>query len=554
MDWKTLKGANGPATKVPKTIPELTSSDSAQREQAFMDLLAALVAPGKWFPASAPALELLGKLIGAKASGAHRALLLVGEIVGGEHTFALGSAAPAKAAHPKEVVLAAAPLATKVTAALGHDDAATRVAAAFALACFASALDPKGLGVEPLAERAISDPEVAVRASASIALGALARAGDASARKLVSAPRGEGLALGGATIGALIAGVELPNDALAHGLAAFAFGASTQDLVPWGGWNQSPLRLVEALLSSHPDAKTLAPAAARAAGQGSRGSQAATDLVDLALKLAGFHERFGEAEVADVKALDADQRSVAEALVESGAVLRAGFGLPGAAACMRRWLGKDEATALEHPGSSKKPLWLECRALLGKKGAGKAIGALILDKLDPVDRLRVKTALLFGDYRLLKDAELAFPPEDLAKDAAEAGALAVGWAHEALSRHLASPEVRAGATAYAPRHSLLALQTLVAAGEPIRGEWVALVPIVASARAVLEKAPAEARQTAALEKIDPKDLEGSLKRLAPLLDLVGSRALVEKVDEARKVARFAKIPPDVEAALAKLRG
>jgi hypothetical protein len=552
MDWKTLKAANGPAAKIPKTIPKLASADRGEAEQAFMDLLSALVLPGKWFPASAPALALLAGQLGDNARGSHRALLLMGEIVGGEHTFALSSRPPAKAPHRKEVLEACAAVTPKVLAALDDPDAATRVAAGFALACFASALEPRLLGGRALREHAASDPEAAVRASAQIALGALARAGDADARAVVATPGGEALALGGATVGALIAGVELPGPALGRGVAAFAFGASTQDLVPWGGWDQPPVRLVQAVLSARADAKRAALAIAQAAALGPIGSQASADLTELALALGGFHESFGVDEIVEATRLDGEQREVAKALASAGAVLRAGHGLPGAAACVRRWLGLDEPTALERPGSSKGPLWLECRALLGKRGSSKTIGALLLDKLGPADRLRVKTALLFGDYRLLKDAALDYPPDDLARDSKEAGALAVAWAHEAISRHLASPEVRLGATAYAPRHSMVAMFAIVAAGEAIRAEWLSLIPIVASARPILERAPVEARQAAALAKVDVNDLESSLRRLLPLFDLVGSHALAEKVDEMRGHSRQA-LPPEIESALATLR-
>jgi hypothetical protein len=552
MNWKSLKAANGPATKIPKTIPKLSSADRGEAEQAFMDLRAALIVVGKWFPASAPSLTLLADQIGTGAPGAYRALLLIGEIVGGEHTFALSSAPSKKAPHRQEVLEACVAIVPKLLRALDDSHAATRVAAGFALACFASALDAQSLGEAALAARAAVDPDSAVRASAGIALGALARAGHEHARTLVATPQGDGFALGGATVGALIAGVELPAQALTRGVAAYAFGASAQDLVPWGGWNEPPVRLLRAVLAARAEAKRTAVAIGEAAGLGPPGSQASAELVDLALELGGFYEGFGEDEIAEAKRLDEQQRAVAEALARSGAVLRAGHGLPGAAACVRRWLGAEEPTALERPRPSKGPLWLECRALLGKRGASKTIRALLLDGLAPVDKLRVKTALLFGDYRLLKDAALDYPPDELARDATEAGALAVPWAHEALSRHLASPEVRLGATAYAPRHSMVALFALIAAGEAIRAEWLSLIPIVASARGILEKAPADARQAAALAKIDGSDLESCLRRLLPVLDLVGSRELADKVDEMRARSRLS-LPPEIESALLKLR-
>jgi hypothetical protein len=99
---------------------------------------------------------------------------------------------------------------------------------------------------------------------------------------------------------------------------------------------------------------------------------------------------------------------------------------------------------------------------------------------------------------------------------------------------------------------MVAMFAIVAAGEAIRAEWLSLIPIVASARPILERAPVEARQAAALAKVDVNDLESSLRRLLPLFDLVGSHALAEKVDEMRGHSRQA-LPPEIESALAKLR-
>ena len=83
MNWKNLRTASGPATRVPRQIEEVISGDSQKHAEGVNALLTTLVQSGRWFSASAPAVDLiLQSVVGAPedAAGSGRALWLALDI------------------------------------------------------------------------------------------------------------------------------------------------------------------------------------------------------------------------------------------------------------------------------------------------------------------------------------------------------------------------------------------------------------------------------------------------------------------------------------------
>lgn len=138
MNWKNLRTASGPATRVPRQIEEVISGDSQKHAEGVNALLTTLVQSGRWFSASAPAVDLiLQSVVGAPedAAGSGRALWLALDIatavnedfLRGLHSW---DSAP-EAEDCRKVIEGAQPCLLQL---LGHDDPNVRAPAAALLA------------------------------------------------------------------------------------------------------------------------------------------------------------------------------------------------------------------------------------------------------------------------------------------------------------------------------------------------------------------------------------------------------------------------------------
>ena len=134
-EWKQLKHAQGPATRVPAQLKKLIGTAEA-REEAFYQLREALVAPGEWFSASGPAAELLAKQAASGKPGQDLSLRLLGEMAAGDHNWFVSVSAPElrRAALLSAETLRVASLALPTAVSmLAHSEPALRAAAVFFL-------------------------------------------------------------------------------------------------------------------------------------------------------------------------------------------------------------------------------------------------------------------------------------------------------------------------------------------------------------------------------------------------------------------------------------
>ena len=102
VDWKKLKHAQGPATRVPALIKDLDKPGHAG-EAAALQLLEALVVEGRWLPTSAPAAELLVERLTHKGAEPNpMALRLLADLGAGDHLCFVRPDAPARRSKDKQ--------------------------------------------------------------------------------------------------------------------------------------------------------------------------------------------------------------------------------------------------------------------------------------------------------------------------------------------------------------------------------------------------------------------------------------------------------------------
>ena len=137
VDWKKLKHAQGPATRVPALIKDLDKPGHAG-EAAALQLLEALVVEGRWLPTSAPAAELLVERLTHKGAEPNpMALRLLADLGAGDHLCFVRPDAPARRSKDKQAqatLAIARRVVPLVQSWLTVRDAATRAAAVFFLA------------------------------------------------------------------------------------------------------------------------------------------------------------------------------------------------------------------------------------------------------------------------------------------------------------------------------------------------------------------------------------------------------------------------------------
>ena len=131
-DWKKLKHAEGPATRVPQQVAALTGEPEGPAIEAAHTLASTLIGKGAWFSASGPAVALLLDTL-PKARRKHWVLMIVADILGADHLRAwlAGSQGPAA---PKEVAAAALERGDLLLGLLDSPSANERAAALLVLA------------------------------------------------------------------------------------------------------------------------------------------------------------------------------------------------------------------------------------------------------------------------------------------------------------------------------------------------------------------------------------------------------------------------------------
>jgi hypothetical protein len=532
-NWRELRHAVGPATRVPEQTKALASADLPVRDQATKALAETLVRDGETFPAAAAALELLEPLVAAHAAGGHRAAWVLGEVFAAGHLTRL-SGQPPKASPERDAVSARASLArSALLSALGSEDAAWRSGAAFALSFV------PGVDAESLAGAARRESEPMARVSLLLALGVLSREDEAARRVLSESFVGSGDA-SGAALARAIGGEEVGDRALADAIMAFCLAPPAQELVPWGGLGGAT-RFVEAIVASAAHRKQMAPALAEAlvSPPRARKDPRRPQLAKLVLAWAGIRETYPARHVARVESLASDLRRIAVAFATDDSLGVAETGLAGNARALRRWLGEIPPGPLESLGPNGEPRWVVARALIG---AGKPFAdalAALMDGLTGRARLDTLTELLRGAYRMTWDAQGRISPEMLAEEAARMGDDAVAWARDIVHEVIGLPEgIRdfQALSAFASDHLMVALQILVRAGASLEAGIEGQVPINhPAAREILAALPGESVRRSTLERWRTKGSSNSsaqkafIDEVMPLFDAVGSAALAREM-------------------------
>ncbi|NUP13427.1 MAG: hypothetical protein HOW73_45900 [Polyangiaceae bacterium] len=549
MDWKKLQHAQGPATRIPQQIETLGDASRAG-DDAYFHLTEALVAPGQWFPADAPAAELLANRIRDRAPGLVRALRLLGDMAAGDHLWLV---APAAEEQRKQSSAAAktfehaSSVASVAEEFLGDEQAALRSAAIFFLALVGGTAVAK----KKVADLAEKDPSRPVRAGAAVALGFFSRGGDSDARARLEALPTEGLPGSGRWAGKAIAGLDCTDDEAASGAAGW-FTSIDTTLVPWGRGDAG--RWVTALLAHSEQRDVVPPAIVRAfAAQGEEDHKRRKAIGELALDLAGFKSQFDQMEVAPPERLSDAQRKTARSLAEMQDIVPGlRWGMPGSSRCIDKWLGLAPPSPLELEVAPGERRWQRTRARISDETSAGVVIDEAMSALTPVERLDVAQELLIGAYKILVQTDGDIPPEAFEQMIEAAGAAGVTWAKSFLVFAAEASRRNDNLFMLTDAHLLAAFKVLLRQGIVVEPEWDDAVGFEPpeDARLVLEAIPEERRSEMILRRLRllPDLGKGAfIAVLPPVLDLVGSPELIEylrKLLENPKISEIAG--PEIE--------
>jgi hypothetical protein len=545
MDWKKLKHAQGPATRVPKQIDALGAAESLAAEESYVNLVEALVAPGQFFSASAPAVALLLDQLAPKQRGKQRVLWLLGDIVAADHLWLIAQppGSGPRSSDAKATLAEAAKAIAPARKLLGDPEPAVRAAAVFFLALVPGG-DAALKDIAAIASGATEAPEL--RAGAALALGVLAREGNREAKAALERLPSEGLLGAGVWAGKTVAGIASSKAELASGASAW-FAPLDASLMPWGRMGNVGA-LVDALVQEPEQRAAVAPAIVeRFAAQGVDDRKRRRAVGDLALRFAGFNERFSEWEIAPPESLSDAQRKTAAALAHGmpDVVISLGWGMPGSASAVERSLELAPASPLEQQVAGKKRRWQRARALIDAKKPFDAVLADLFADLPPGARLEMAEELLRGSYRILSDAKGKIPPTLMAQLVEEAGKDGIVWAQAALERGAAARRAGLPTHLLGESHWAVAFRTLIAAGKPLRPEWDDALPFAPAdvARPILTQIPRERLTALVLRKLATASGPGKgelIKNVLEIIDLFDRERLVGPFRDAM-TDRFAKL-------------
>ncbi|WP_437288311.1 HEAT repeat domain-containing protein [Sorangium sp. So ce406] len=528
VNWKKVRHAHGPATRVPAQVEALATGGENARFEAQEALRDTCVQPGAWFEVSAP---LVALLIEAAARGtAQTAILLrlLADVIAGEHVAALSAGLPAPANDLAAATRRAAQDGVEaVTPHLDAADPAVRAAAALALAFI-----PGDAALAALQRRLGSEPEPPVRAGMALALACLARQGAGRAEAIEASLQGEASPLVRLTaaLGAMLAG--RPAGAGLAGVLEEGLGADVDvETFPWAGGKLEAL--VPALARGARAGEELVREALLAA-VGSAGATGAGRAAVALLGVAGFTERWGEKDVALPEELSGPQRAIAQALAQRDGLKGLGWGVPPSARDRRRWLGVSPPgpleKALEVPGVGSVPLWYGWRKITQPEGDWPP--ALVWGALSPVERLDVIVECWLGGYRICEHANRWFYEQYLGPAVAEAGERAVPWAKAkadeiaALYARGSEPERKGDAPPYEVQ--VVVFDPLLNANVELDPRWDDVLPLFDE---VYSRLPAERSEPLVLKALsrDPEDSRDALQWGIEILPQIPARRLAAEL-------------------------
>lgn len=554
--WSKLTTATGNAQALPDIVRSMCAADPRQVLLSFSQLVELLMRPHTWFPASAPAVELLL----AAVDKAHDPVpLLVGavEICGADQLHAWLAAPDAERGPHAELCQAVARHTGTVTALLAKRSAHARAAALALIATLPAAFETP----RDTAEAAFGDDDEVVRVAALLALARLAPEEGLKAH-LAAAAEDPAPALRGAA-----ALCRLRRN------ARVTFRDSRDGIASWLGWEPQEASTgprfawfglaMNGRYTTLPDVDgVVRPLVALAAQRDA--TRELEDLMcdlgpeeqDVAARRAGatvlqvgsFFEHRGPnpawPHVATVAELQDEQQRIAERLAELPMIALAGHGLPAAGRSRRRWLGLEKGGILEREveiqlgGETERlPLWRAWTALYHARQFGRPMPTALAASLESgferwLAIVEFGAAPYGGPTYGLRDEEVEAILDDVEPDApivAAATELADAFADTDAVAAREGTGSRLN-----PSARLLLFLPMTRAEHPIEPRWYPLLNVAPQplAREVLESLSPDARARVVLErvaKIEPMSFR-SVPFMLDLLEIGPSPEVARRVE------------------------
>jgi hypothetical protein len=555
IDWKKLRQANGPATKVPQQVKALTANRGAresEREEnrwnTYVMLNEALAKNRQWFTASLPAAQLLVEQTKKIRPGFVLVLRLLTDLMCGDHLIWLSKlpgAANASDPIERDIRALAGTIGADARVLLENDDPKIREGAAMFLGCL---LEQAQDSLPALKARLAKETDPKALGSALMAIAVLSRHQGVVPEELrgfTGAGR-EPLVRGLAAIGLMMNGIDRPR-AISKILWEFLVNSDGGGWSYGGGWNSgNPDHLLIAVSQS------MGPAFVDEAvdalvdelslmGKGTvDGSERVSSVI---LTLTGFKERWPDHHaLALPEELSPRQWQLAERLANCSTPYGFGYGLPQVTRFIDRWLGKKPPTLFEERidvtvdgVKVSRPRWWAWmhrdKSGVDAKGIDSFIAAL-----DIPTRVWLIGEIWSDGYWMNLDADSASVlrlPELLRLLPEGDPTWAADYADELLKEPCDdTPAGPIGRTLFMVKYALF--MVLVRSRVPLKKEWIALVPRCAARsmtlRELFEQLPYEFREDGAYRLLYAFT-SSALEELIPVLDLFASRRVIEKLLE-----------------------
>ncbi|HEY3818799.1 MAG TPA: hypothetical protein VGL81_16625 [Polyangiaceae bacterium] len=355
VEWKTLKTAKGPATRVPALVKALVDGKTPQdRQVAYFTLNQGLHADGAVSPSAAPTVPLLAEVLASHKAGAHRAAWLMGEALTAGHERVLVNPDAPVGGSVDEVRKAVEDCKAVLLAALADSDALVRTGAAFALTWAPGLAD---VSRPALRKQLSAESSDLARMSLLLALGVLGRGhsapDDHAALKVATgSPAVRGVAV---LVRLLLGGKVSPIEG-AEDVVALLQSPVDREGTPWCGGHVD--RLVVSIATRLKARAEVALAVAAKLDVASPGESWRVPARAL-LELGGFTEQWKERDVALPEELSPTQTTIARILALRDAVDGIGWGVPRSGRDRRRWLGLTAPGPLEKRLEAQRnwPVW-----------------------------------------------------------------------------------------------------------------------------------------------------------------------------------------------------
>lgn len=566
IDWSQLQHALGPATLVPKQVKDLIGRNPLARAESLTLLRTTVVGDSTWFDCSGPLVTMLLGSLG-KADEPDVVLALVADVVGADHRRAWLDPRPDPAGHEGEARGAAMAQAKRLLALATDKRANVRAAVDLVLATLPELRDDS---VPVLIERAGSDRVPSARASAFLALAALAE-GHEGARGAIRDGVGEGGLVGGA---ASLATLRVDES------ATFAdHRAGLAEWLSWKGDDGPPFWWFRTLRPfawfpplRHPDQTGRGLVAlARHLKRADDLTEVASSMVaeaDAVLQLQLTKVLLGLGGLAPVEGrpppaigsaddLSAEQRAMAERLADTWLLPAGGYRLPAAKRTRRRWVGLEEPGPLEQPidvGGETMARWQVL-----KTGNVEA-----LEGLTPLERWQAwieYSARSYPPYTWNMQPDAIEAELERVAGEADLHERATELADELSQRFRAADQARQLA-AVEPVTAALLLLPLVRAGKPLEPSWLRLVPVRPEphAREILQALDEQTREERVYDHLrDDPNSWSAVQNVLAVGDLVFSDRLAALLTEKLgELDRSGQLLPhqiaDMRKRLAELTG